>query len=251
MSLHNNICPPYDTFCIYYDLRTNLPLKKEQVLYVHSQLPSIGKLDVLDLACGTGNLSIEFSELGYNVTGIDISEKMLGVAEKKAKEKSLKIEFINQNFQNFNYLTDAFDVVICSSFAFNYILKEEDLVKVFSSIHKTLRKNGLFIFDMVYPHLVENHFRKQPCLLRNNEIEITTNFQWDNNEKEVYRIQFLFKPLLTSLEMIENHIGRIYEEQKVVNLLQTLGFEIIIRSEQRNFFLNGNNDLFQMVVKKI
>lgn len=251
MNLHNNLCPPYDTFSIYYDLRANLLLKKEQAMYIHSQLLNIRKVDLLDLACGTGNLSIEFAQLGYNVTGVDVSEKMLSVAEKKAQEKSLNIEFVNQNFQNFNYVPDAFDVVICSSFAFNYILEEESLAEVFCAVHKTLRKNGLFAFDMVYPHLVENHFRKQPCLLKNNEIEITTNFQWDISKKEVYRIQFLFKELSTSLEIVENHVGRTYEEQKIINLLQTLGFEIIIESEQRNFFLNGNNDLFQILVKKI
>jgi len=251
MNLHNNIHQPYDTFSIYYDLRANLSLKKEQVGYVHSLSQNRINLNLLDLACGTGNLSVEFAQLGYNVTGIDMSEKMLSIAEKKAEEKLLKIKFVNQTFQTFNYPSNEFDIVICSSFALNYILEEDDLIKAFCDIYRTLRKNGIFIFDMVYPNLVESHFRKQPCLLKNDEVEITTDFRWDSDKKEVYKIQFMFKSLLSSLEVVENHIGKVYEEEKVANLLQMLGFQIIRKSEQCSFFYHGNNDLFQMLLKKI
>ena len=45
---------------------------------------------MLDLGCGTGNITIPLAEHGYDMIGIDLSEEMLGIAADKAREKNLK-----------------------------------------------------------------------------------------------------------------------------------------------------------------
>jgi len=51
---------------------------------------------VLELCCGTGTAATMFAEHGYEVTGVDGSPQMLKAAQKKAKSKKLKINFVHQ-----------------------------------------------------------------------------------------------------------------------------------------------------------
>ena len=50
-------------------------------------------LDVLDIGCGTGFLSLLLAELGHRVTGIDVAEKMLAMARSKAIGRGLSVDF--------------------------------------------------------------------------------------------------------------------------------------------------------------
>ncbi|MDG6146274.1 class I SAM-dependent methyltransferase, partial [Lactococcus formosensis] len=49
--------------------------------------------NIMELACGTGILSIRFSQAGYEVTGVDLSEEMLTIADKRARQMGEKITF--------------------------------------------------------------------------------------------------------------------------------------------------------------
>ena len=59
--------------------------------------------DVLDLGCGTGEMSIRLKKAGYSVLGIDISPEMLSIAADKAKEKKLEIHFANQDMRELKF----------------------------------------------------------------------------------------------------------------------------------------------------
>lgn len=79
----------YERFAYLYDeLMKDAPYD-QWVSYVQNILVKYdvkaGKL--LDLACGTGELSVRFAQQGFDVTGIDLSEDMLSVAQAKAEEK--------------------------------------------------------------------------------------------------------------------------------------------------------------------
>ena len=47
--------------------------------------------NIMELACGTGILSIRFSQAGYKVTGVDLSEEMLTIADKRARQMGAKL----------------------------------------------------------------------------------------------------------------------------------------------------------------
>jgi ubiquinone/menaquinone biosynthesis C-methylase UbiE len=68
-------------------------------------------LKILDVGCGTGELSILFSEMGHEVTGIDISKKMLKVAKTKAKAFKTDIIFEEGDAENPYYDAASFDIV--------------------------------------------------------------------------------------------------------------------------------------------
>ncbi|ENN96553.1 type 11 methyltransferase [Methanocaldococcus villosus KIN24-T80] len=70
------------------------------------------KLRILDVGTGTGFLAILLAELGYEVVGIDLSERMLEKAKNKANKKGLDIEFMIADAENLPFNDEEFDAVI-------------------------------------------------------------------------------------------------------------------------------------------
>lgn len=70
-----------------------------------------GKLEILDVGCGTGELSILLSQMGHHVTGIDLSENMMEKGRVKARSKGLDITFIKGDAEAPQFENESFDVV--------------------------------------------------------------------------------------------------------------------------------------------
>ena len=68
-------------------------------------------LKILDVGCGTGELSLLFAEMGHKVTGIDISRKMLKTAKEKAEACRADITFGEGDAENPPFETSSFDIV--------------------------------------------------------------------------------------------------------------------------------------------
>jgi ubiquinone/menaquinone biosynthesis C-methylase UbiE len=77
-----------------------------------SELPETG-LRVLDIGCGTGELSLVLAEMGNDVVGIDLSEKMLNQARSKAKAHDLRIRFELGDADDLPFVNEYFDAVTC------------------------------------------------------------------------------------------------------------------------------------------
>jgi ubiquinone/menaquinone biosynthesis C-methylase UbiE len=69
-------------------------------------------MHILDAGCGTGNYSIKLARLGCMITGVDISEKMLAVARKKAKNFGQTISFINCSIDSLPFASEQFDAAV-------------------------------------------------------------------------------------------------------------------------------------------
>lgn len=111
---------------------------------------------ILDLGCGTGNHSIELAKRGYEVIGIDISEKMITIATEKLKNlNNRKIKFIRDDIRNFS-LKERFDAVISMFAVIGYINENDDLIKTFSNVREHLKEDGIFIFDVWFGPAVIN-----------------------------------------------------------------------------------------------
>ena len=100
-----------------------------------------------ELACGTGNISLIMSRLGYDVTGIDSSEEMLKVAQAKlAKTKRNNSHFINHDMVTYSS-EESFDRAICVYDSINYISNTRSVAQFFKNVYASLKPNGTFVFD--------------------------------------------------------------------------------------------------------
>jgi len=78
---------------------------------------------ILDCACGTGNDLILFDSLGYNITGSDISESMLNVAQEKITKYGANVPLKKADFHHLNdNFAQKFDAVVCLSNAINELM---------------------------------------------------------------------------------------------------------------------------------
>jgi 2-polyprenyl-3-methyl-5-hydroxy-6-metoxy-1,4-benzoquinol methylase len=107
---------------------------------------------ILDLACGTGRITIPLAEAGFSVVGLDLSKPMLEQAKKKAKTKGLEIMWVQGNMTGFE-LKRKFNLILMAGNAFTHLEMPTNLEGCFSSVRRHLAQNGRFIFDTFNPNL--------------------------------------------------------------------------------------------------
>ena len=106
-----------------------------------------GAFSILDVACGTGELSIRFAKEGWDVKGVDLSESMLAVAYEKSVDNKVSIPFYEQNMTELSGFEPQDCVAIfCDSL--NYLHTEEEIIQTFRAVHESLKDGGLFLFDV-------------------------------------------------------------------------------------------------------
>lgn len=112
---------------------------------------------VLDLACGTGSMTIELARRGYDMIGIDGSPDMLNIAldRKYGAELSHDVLFLLQDMREFE-LYGTVGAISCCLDSLNYLTEDGDLEKCLSLVHNYLDPDGLFIFDVNTPYKFEN-----------------------------------------------------------------------------------------------
>ena len=112
---------------------------------------------VLDLACGTGSMTLELARRGYDMIGIDGSVDMLMVARDRMAqdENTPSILYLLQDMRAFE-LYGTVGAVTCCLDSVNYLLREEDVQKCFACVHNYLDPDGLFLFDVNTPYKFQN-----------------------------------------------------------------------------------------------
>ncbi len=233
----------YTGFAQVYDkFMDNIPYG-EWANYLTGLLQENGVKDglLLELGCGTGNITEQLAANGYDMIGIDNAEDMLTIAmEKKAEydedDKRASILYLLQDMREFElYGTVRAVVSICDSM--NYIMSEEDLLKVFRLVNNYLDTRGLFIFDL-------NTMYKYETLLANNTIAENRDdcsFIWDNyyyKEEGVNEYALSIYVRDEELEEMceeedifkrydETHYQKAYSLETVVRLLKEAGMEFV------------------------
>ena len=141
MDAYTSFAAVYDTFMV------NIPYE-EWAAYVIELLKEyrIENGLVLDLGCGTGNMTELLAKVGYDMIGVDNAEEMLEIAMEKRQESGYDILYLLQDMREFElYGTVKAIISICDSI--NYITEEEELLEVFRLVNNYLDPQGVFIFD--------------------------------------------------------------------------------------------------------
>jgi SAM-dependent methyltransferase len=121
------------------------------LIFEYYESSTIGKRNktLLDLCCGTGQLSTFFLEKGYRVVGLDLSEEMLKYARENALPyiTAKQAEFVQGDAADFK-LSGKFGLVVSTFDALNHLPDEDALQTCFRSTFDVLVDGGIFIFDL-------------------------------------------------------------------------------------------------------
>ncbi len=99
------------------------------------------------MACGTGSCAVELSRCGYEMSCSDVSPEMIEQARRKAEAAGCEISFQIADMRSVDIPRQA-DCVICLYDSINYMTDAASVGGVLSNVHRKLRTDGYFIFDM-------------------------------------------------------------------------------------------------------
>ena len=111
----------------------------------HAPVQQFPKL--LDIGCGTGTMSLILSQVGYEVSAIDLSEEMLAIASERAQAMNVHIPFFAMSMSELEGFKD-FDLAIIPIDSLNYLRTKEEVQKTFHSIFEALKPGGQVLFDV-------------------------------------------------------------------------------------------------------
>ena len=216
----------YNVFADFYDnltLNVDYDERAEYILKLFEKHNHNTGL-TLDLACGTGSLTIALAKRGVDIYGIDGSEEMLMQGLSKATEQGLNILFLCQKMENID-LYGTIDTCVCTLDSINHIIDENIVQKVFDRVSLFMNKGGLFLFD------VNSIYKHREVLANNTFIYDTDDVYcvWQNTLKDdIVKIDLDFFQEEDGVyyRSEEHFCERAYSDEQLKSMLEKAGFEI-------------------------
>lgn len=150
LAYYQNVEKLFDDLSQYYDflypdIRSNNELLCKELS--NKILKPENVQNVLDCCCGTGHTAIQLAKLGFRVTGLDISSKMIERATSNAAEIGVDVNFGQSNILDLvANIKEKFDIVICRGNSFSHI-KPDDFEAALENMRAVLKKGGICYVD--------------------------------------------------------------------------------------------------------
>jgi len=213
----------FDGYAKYYDLlykEKDYRSEAEYIIKIIKDCVPEAK-NILDLGCGTGKHDLIFAKNNYQVTGVELSQKMTDLANNNILSETgggQEIKFINGDLRSIR-LNQKFDIITSLFHVINYQTTNEDLRAAFRTVKEHLSPKGKFIFDFWYgPAVLSDRpvsrirrMEDEECIIERhtepvinvNENYVDVNFRISITEKqrttkqelnETHRMRYLFLP---------------------------------------------------------
>ncbi|MBR5152837.1 MAG: class I SAM-dependent methyltransferase [Clostridia bacterium] len=202
---------------------------------------------VLDLGCGTGNVTIPMANRGYEMIGLDASEEMLGLAREKALHAGKDILFLHQDMTEFE-LYGTVDAMVCALDGVNYLLDDGDVVSMLKLLHYYLNPGGILIFDVNTPYKFQEVLDGNTFVYDDEDAFCV----WENSLEEdicYFDLTFFMKNVDGSYSRQEEYQQeRVYTKEQLLSMIEEAGltclgvydglsFEEPRQDSQRLFFV--------------
>jgi SAM-dependent methyltransferase len=231
----------FGSYSKYYNLLYADKDYAGEARYVHRLIQKYrpGARSILNLGCGTGNHDFEFSRLGYEVVGVDLSADMLAVAASRLSSlgtTSAPLEFLHGDIRGLS-LERTFDVVVSLFHVMSYQTTNDDLQSAFGTASRHLKPEGLFLFDCWYgPAVLTDPPVVRIKRLEDDQIKVLRIAEpvmhHNRNVVDVnYQICFSDKVTGTSEELTELHSMRYFFMPEVAGYCGESGLRILQAEE--------------------
>lgn len=195
-----------------YDLVMGAFAGGDQLDFYYRQIIRYGG-PVLELACGSGRLTIPLARKGVNITGMDLSEDMLDLAKCKASEAQAGVRFFRGDMRDFD-LGEKFRFIFIPAQSLSHLHTREEVEDCLSCIRRHLAEEGrllIELFNSSIAMLAREPGRRYPVgqykdTHGDTQVVVTTEVNYDS-ASQVNHIQWFFRnegsndEVMLSLEM--------------------------------------------------
>jgi len=230
----------YQNLAFSYDRLTNDVDYEATVAFYNEILKREGlhPRTAVDLACGTGSVSVLLAAQGLCVTGVDMSEEMLTVAWEKAWEMENPPRFVCQRLERLQ-LPRGVDLAVCALDSLDYITDPEACAEAIRRVYKALNPGGIFIFDVNTPEKLRA-MDGQVFLDEDDDVYCVWRGEFDEQSNICSYGMDLFQRRGELWERsFEEHREYAYSESQLRGYLKNAGFTHIAVYADRRFEAPG------------
>lgn len=98
---------------------------------------------ILDIGCGYGRVAVPLAEAGFDVTGLDISNKLIKEARRRTRKKDVSARFDVGDMRDLPYKDETFNKIISFWNSFNELLTKRGQIKALNEMFRVLKKGGM------------------------------------------------------------------------------------------------------------
>ena len=204
---------------------------------------------LLDLACGTGTVTAALCRLGYDVTGVDISEEMLALAQKRAPGALL----LHQDMRSLDLYGSCGGAVCCLD-SVNYLPTEDDFKRMLSRLHIFLEPGALFIFDVNTKRRFETKYGKNDFILesKNGLIAWSCDYRPRLKRCDFYLSCFIPDGDGKYIRRDEEQTEYVYTDEQIRRLADETGYETLAALDRMSFrSADENSDKVHYIIKRL
>ena len=215
----------YSVFAKYYDNFMDHVNYDEWVKFVLNQYHKKLKKSpqsILELGCGTGNISTRLAKKGLHVDAADVSSEMLKVAsQKQFKPKLFRADMLSPIKKKYDFILLLFD-------SMNYLLKDEEIRQLFENVQQSLNDDGMFIFDISTKKNCERNFdgfidikdSENEYIVHQSDLDYSSYIQ-------TTKLTFFLKKGYLFSRKDEIHKQKIYKVKEIISLISMSNLNLI------------------------
>ena len=220
----------YQGFAYIYDQLMKDAPYDQWVSFIQQSIAtySPGAKNILDVGCGTGEIAIRLANQQFDVTGVDLSEDMLAVAQSKLEENKVKVLFLKQDMRDLTGFSEPFDVITICCDSLNYLESKEDIVTTFRAVYQQLKSQGLFIFDVHSLYKIHHIFAGATFADQDEDVSFIWNsFLADEPNSIEHDMSFFVKQNELYKRYDELHYQRTFSIDEYKTWLEEASFEVV------------------------
>jgi len=196
---------PYNDFAERYDqMKPDNPARRD---FFAKLFGDGGVNSVLDCACGTGFDLLMFKEMGFDATGSDVSESMLGVAREKISKSGADIEIRQSDFLEIHNAFDrSFDAVVCLGNSINEVHDDEKISGALVNWGEVLNDRGLIVFDQGQTDASMVNPPKFAPVVNDRDFTRAFSMEYENRIMTVHVLDFIHTEEITDFRHSSHEI---------------------------------------------
>lgn len=196
--------------------------------------------DILEIACGTGRITLPLAQAGFSVWGIDLSEYTLHLLKEKlhdmSSEVQKKVHLQQANMTNFT-MNKSYDLILIPGISYQALLRKEDQIECLKMVYNHLKADGEFIFNVFRPFKQLDQTWVQAEAVQWEKVDPQTGSTIQKShiakaidvENQIIYPEYIFRVTHgngTKEELREQLSLKYYYYEQITDMIQAAGFTI-------------------------